>query len=95
MCFFAIKKTPTGGLFFWSLNDFWNIIYFTFTLNRPLDTAQKVKEKFDDIFNTTRYVKCQDEIRKQIKEVKDSEFILLNEFKKEMLLTCYVFFLFF
>lgn len=38
--------------------------------NWPLDEAKKVKDKFDDIFNTTRYVKCQDEIRKQIIEVK-------------------------
>lgn len=40
---------------------------------RPLDEGKKVKEKFDDIFNTTRYVKCQDDIRKEITEVRSSE----------------------
>lgn len=45
-----------------------------FMTSRPLDEAKKVKDKFDDIFNTTRYVKCQDEIRKQVTEVKASKF---------------------
>ena len=36
-----------------------------------------MKDKFDDIFNTTRYVKCQDEIRKQIMEVKASKHIFV------------------
>lgn len=55
---------------------------FTYTIGsifviwRPLDEAKKVKDKFDDIFNTTRYVKCQDEIRKQINEVKSSKVVI-------------------
>lgn len=48
-----------------------------YPLFRPLDEAKKVKEKFDDIFNTTRYVKCQDEIYKQIKEVRSSKYSTL------------------
>ena len=37
-----------------------------------------MKEKFDDIFNTTRYVKCQDDIRKEILDVRSSKLRILK-----------------
>ena len=48
----------------------------TMCLCRPLDEAKKVKDKFDDIFNTTRYVKCQSEIHKEIAQERNGNHLL-------------------
>lgn len=42
-------------------------------LHRPLDEGKKVKEKFDAIFNATKYIKCLDTIRKLRAEMKTSK----------------------
>lgn len=57
MCCFAIKKTQIGVSVIVCVDMFdfkANKIFFFFSYFRPLDEAKKVKDKFDDIFNTTR-----------------------------------------
>ena len=39
--------------------------------NWPLDEGKKVKEKFDAIFNATKYNNCLEKIKKTIKEIKE------------------------
>lgn len=57
MCCFAIKKTQIGVSVIVCVDMFdfkANKNFFFFSYFRPLDEAKKVKDKFDDIFNTTR-----------------------------------------
>lgn len=40
---------------------------------RPLDEDKKVKEKFDSIFDVGKYDKCIEQIRKEIKFIRDGK----------------------
>ena len=80
MYFSAIKKTQTGKFLFHCLTD---TKEQQCLVSRPLDEAKKVKDKFDDIFNTTRYVKCQDDIRKEMNEQKSSKSSIQGILKPE------------
>ena len=53
MFFSVIKRIPIG-IKNWTFK-FETVFLIAFL--RPLDEAKKVKEKFDEIFNTTQYVK--------------------------------------
>jgi hypothetical protein len=67
--FSAIKRNPTGNycaIFPFATHKF---LYFTL---RPLDEPKKLKEKFDAIFDATKYNKASDNLSKLIKKKTES-----------------------
>lgn len=45
---------------------------------RPLDEDKKVKEKFDSIFDVGKYDKCIEQIRKELKFIREGKIEVRN-----------------